>query len=235
MREVLPALGVTADCVLADPPYQSTSLEWDRWPEGWLEAAALVTDSLWCFGKLRTYLEHRDEFTANWKLSHDVIWEKHNGSGPATDRFNCVHEQAAHWYRGPWSEIYHEVPTTADATARQVRRKHKPPHWGEMRPGQYVSEDGGPRQMRSVISVRSMHGRAIHRTQKPVGLLAPMVIYACPPDGTVIDPFAGSGSALVTARMLGRRAVGIEADEAQCEKAARWLSQADLFSTAGTS
>ena len=38
-REVLPALGVTADLVLADPPYGETSLPWDRWPDGWLEAA----------------------------------------------------------------------------------------------------------------------------------------------------------------------------------------------------
>lgn len=35
-REVLPALGVTADCIVADPPYGETSLAWDRWPDGWL-------------------------------------------------------------------------------------------------------------------------------------------------------------------------------------------------------
>ena len=52
-REILPALDVTADCVLADPPYGETSLSWDRWPEGWLEAVAGSTRSLWCFGSLR--------------------------------------------------------------------------------------------------------------------------------------------------------------------------------------
>jgi site-specific DNA-methyltransferase (adenine-specific) len=230
MREILPALNVTADCVLADVPYGETSLLWDRWIDGWLEVAAGVTKSLWCFGSLRMYLEHASEFTAaGWKLSQDLIWEKHNGSGSAADRFKRVHEQPTHWYRGSWNGIYHEVPTTADATARTVRRKERPPHWGDIGQGNYASEAGGPRLMRSVIRVRSMHGRAIHKTQKPGGLLEPMLEYACPPGGLVIDPSAGSCSTLVIARQTGRRAIGIELRESQAEEAACWLDQADLF------
>src|SRR5580700_1197521 len=110
-RELLPELG-RADCIVADPPYGETSLAWDRWPEGWLDTAAAATRSLWCFGSLRMYLKHSAEF-ADWKLSQDLIWEKHNGSGAATDRFKRVHEQPTHWYRGPWSGIRHTVPVGA--------------------------------------------------------------------------------------------------------------------------
>jgi site-specific DNA-methyltransferase (adenine-specific) len=228
-REILPALGVTADCIIADPPYGETSLEWDRWPEGWLQAAAAVTRSLWCFGSLRMYLEHGEEFkAAGWKLSQDIIWEKHNGSSAFKDRFKRVHEQPTHWYRGGWASVYHETPVTNDATARTVRRKFKPPQWGELNPSRYASEDGGPRLMRSVIAVRSMHGRAIHRTQKPPGILEPMITYACPPGGLFIDPSAGSCSSLIVARMTGRRAIGIELHEPHAEQAARWLSQMTL-------
>jgi site-specific DNA-methyltransferase (adenine-specific) len=229
-REVLPELGVTADLVLADPPYGETSLEWDRWPDGWLKAAAGITRSLWCFGSLRMYLKHAEEFrAARWSLSQDVIWEKHNGSGFANDRFKRVHEQTTHWYRGQWDDIYHKVPVTADAVPKTVRRKHRPPHMGEIGAGRFTSEEGGPRLMRSVIFMRSMHGRALHPTEKPLGLLDPLISYGCREGGLVVDPFADSGSTLDAARCSGRRAIGIEADEKYCELAARRLAQADLF------
>jgi site-specific DNA-methyltransferase (adenine-specific) len=228
-REILPALGVTADLIVADPPYGETSLAWDRWPEGWIEVAAQVSRSLWCFGSLRMYLDHGPEFkAAKWKLSQDVIWEKHNGSGSANDRFKRVHEQPTHWYRGAWSSVYHQTPTTPDAVARTVRRKFRPPHWGEIAEHAYASDDGGPRLMRSVIPVRSMHGRAIHESEKPVGIISPLIEYACPPGGLVVAPFAGSGSDLEAARMSGRPSIGIELREPCAEKAALRLSQAVL-------
>jgi site-specific DNA-methyltransferase (adenine-specific) len=83
--------------------------------------------------------------------------------------------------------------------------------------------------MTSVLPVRSMHGSAIHPTEKPVGILAPLIRYACPPGGLVLDPFAGSGSTLDAARSSGRKAVGIEAREDYCEAIARRLSQGVLL------
>lgn len=228
MREILPGLGLQADLTVVDPPYGETSLAWDRWPDGWPAAvAAAGLQSMWCFGSMRTFLEHGAEF-ADWRFSQDIVWEKHNGSGFATDRFKRVHEHATHWYRGPWANIRHDTPTTADAVAKQVRRKQRPAHTGDIQRGSYTSTDGGPRLMRSVMPVRSTHGRALHPTEKPIELLDPLIRYGCPPDGLLLDPFAGSGSTAVAARLSGRRAVLIEADERYCEVIARRLSQGVL-------
>lgn len=231
-REVLPVLGVTADCIVADPPYGETSLPWDRWQDGWLDDAAEVTRSLWCFGSLRMFIDRREDW--GWKLSQDVIWEKHNGSGFAVDRFKRVHEIITHWYRGDWASIYHKTPTTPDAVRREIGyRKVQPAHTGTIGegPGDYSTQDGGPRLARSVIYVRSMNHRAIHPTEKPVGILDPLITYACPPGGLVVDPFAGSGSTLEAARGSGRRAIGIEASERYIELAARRLSQQVIVTT----
>jgi len=67
-----------------------------------------------------------------------------------------------------------------------------------------------------------------HPTEKPAALLETLLSVVTPPGGTVLDPFAGSGSALYAARALGHRAIGIEADERYCEVIAK-RAQADTF------
>lgn len=227
MREVLPALGLQADLICTDPPYGGTSLAWDRWPDAWPALAAEHSRSMWCFGSMRMFLNHAHEFVASdWTLSQDVVWEKHNGSGFARDRFRRVHEHAVHWYQGPWSAIHHQVPRVPaqfDPRDRSVSASAaRVPHTGTI--GAHRYEDDGLRLARSVQRHPSVR-RGLHPTQKPAGILRPLIEYACPPGGTVLDPFAGSGSTLDAARQAGRRAIGIEAREDYCAAAAQRLSQ----------
>jgi len=226
-RKIVPALG-GVDLVVTDPPYGETSLGWDRRVDGWLEL--VDAPQLWCWGSLRSHIATGPAFAASgWRLAQDLVWEKHNGSGFHTDRFKRVHELALHWYRGEWGALYRDVPVTRDARPKVVRRKERPTHMGAIENSTYVSEDGGPRLMRSVLQVRSEHGRAVHPTQKPLGVLRPLVHCSCPPGGVVLDPFAGSGSTLLAARELGRRAIGIEIDESYCRAAAQRLAQGGLL------
>lgn len=205
------------DCILTDPPYGETSLTWDKWPEGWPGQVRRVlkrSGSMWVFGSQRMFFERAGEFAA-WKFSHDVVWEKHNGTGLFNDRFRRVHELALHFYRddAKWADVYKCPQYTNDARARTVRKKGRPAQWiGATGETVYRSEDGGPRLMRSVQFVRSEHGRASHPTQKPIGIVEPLLLYACPPGGRILDIFAGSGTTGVVARRHGMDAVLIEGD-----------------------
>ena len=63
-----------------------------------------------------------------------------------------------------------------------------------------------------------------HPTQKPVALMEWCLrrVNHCT---TVLDPFMGSGTTLVAAKNLGRKAIGIEIEERYCEIAARRMAQ----------
>lgn len=224
--ELLPRLP-RSDAIVTDPPYGVTHLKWDRWQDGWPSIAADRTDQLWCFGSFRMFWAHVADF-AMWSIGQDIVWEKHNGSNSISDKFRRVHEHAVHFFRGDWKALYKQPQMTNDATARQVRRKRPPTQWGNVKPHTYVSEDGGPRLATSVLYVRSCHGHAVNETQKPEGVVAPLVAYSVPPSGLVIDPFAGSGTTLLVARRTGRRAIGIEIRREQCEHAVERLAQRDL-------
>lgn len=224
-REVLPELGTFDPVVITDPPYGDTSLEWDAWPSGWVRAISLTgAAQIWSFGSMRMWLAHAQEFAdQGWKLGQDLVWEKHNGSGFHADRFKRVHETIVHWYRGAWGELALTPVLTHDATKRTMRRKQRPPHMGETDGVAYATEDGGPRLERSVIYARSMQGSAVHPTQKPEAIVRPLAQYSSA--GVILDPFVGSGTTLRVARELGRRAVGIEANERYCEIAALRMGQ----------
>lgn len=223
-REILPSLmeDLRFRVAIADPPYGETSLSWDSRVDGWLRD--IITPQLWCFGSLKFFMAQPFK---GWRHAQEIIWEKHNGSSFHADRFKRVHEIVAHFVKEPlqWGDLDIAPVFTADATKRATRRKGRPAHTGSIGPSEYVSEDGGPRLMRSVQYVRSCHGYAEHPTQKPLGIIRPLIEYSCPKEGAVLDPFAGSGSVLVAAKSMGRRATGIEIDEAYCETAANRCRQ----------
>lgn len=64
-----------------------------------------------------------------------------------------------------------------------------------------------------------------HPTEKPLSLMRELVRLFTDPGELILDPFAGSGTTGLAARMEGRRAILVEREERYCEVAARRLER----------
>lgn len=147
------------------------------------------------------------------ELVDQVAWSSMRGSGTA---WGSWQSPAAPNLRGDY-----EVITVA---CRQDWER-RPPEGCE---GWRDTIGGWPELCSTVWHVTPAHRDGGHPAPFPVELAARCIRLSAWPGETVLDPFCGSGSTLVAARDLGRRAIGIERSERYCELAVRRLSQTAL-------
>jgi DNA modification methylase len=117
-----------------------------------------------------------------WILRNDLIWHKSNvPPRPETDRLRLSHEH-----------FFHFVHRPTEGRAKYYYKIDE-------------AEDGAL----DVVHVKARAGEG-HSATFPESLIVPRILTSCPPGGTVLDPFCGSGTAVKCALRLKRRAIGFE-------------------------
>lgn len=70
-----------------------------------------------------------------------------------------------------------------------------------------VTQTVSTRNRRSVWTIAAEPCKEAHFATFPTALVRPCILIGCPLDGTVLDPFGGSGTTAVVANELGRQAI----------------------------
>lgn len=131
-----------------------------------------------------------------WILRNDVIWHKPNAvPRPEGDRLRCTHEHFFHFVKKPSSGRATYFYDIAHAEPRAA----------------------------DVVTVNVAPGEGGHSATFPYDLIAPRILTSCPPGGTVLDPFSGTGRALEVALEHGMNAIGFDAQKSFVD-----LSQAKI-------
>jgi len=231
----------TFDMVFVDPPYllsnggitcQAGKMvsvdngEWDR-SQGieqdhefvvqWLsECQRVMNDdaTIWVSGTRHiTYSVGFAMQKLGFKLLNDIAWYKVNPPPNLSCRYFTHSTETIIW------------------AAKSSRSRHVF-NYQEMKALPNEPFDSAGKQMRSLWAIRppgreeKTYGK--HPTQKPLALLNRIMRASTNPGDLVLDPFVGSGTTAVSARLLGRRAVGIEKDETYLQKAAFRLAEAAM-------
>ena len=230
-RDVLPALGPgSVDLVLTDPPYGATARPWDTPPDlpaFWRACARLLAPA----GSVA--LTASQPFTAaavtsnlGW-FRHEWIWRKSRAANFGGARYQPMKKHESVLVFAPRRYKYRPVFVPGSAYRSRTQRPRADTRYGTFGRAAYQpNETRAARYPGSVIDVPSLRQQDSRQpTQKPLGLMEYLVRTYTDPLDLVVDPYAGSGTTLLAARRLGRRAVGVEAEERYCEAAARRLDE----------
>ncbi len=165
-----------------------------------------------------------------WYLRQDIIWSKPNPMPESvTDRCTKSHEyifllsKSQRYYYN--AKAIAEKTVTRDTSHRQrdITKLNNTP--GRTRMAGLVTNDYELRNKRSVWTVTTSPYSGAHFAIFPAELISPCILAGCPEGGTVLDPFAGSGTTLQVARWFACKSVGIELNEEYCKLQLKRLAQ----------
>jgi DNA modification methylase len=178
-----------------------------------------------------------------WILRSDIIWNKPNVMPSSVrDRVTNCHEyifllskNKKYYYD---NEIIKEDSTFKNSKGEfrpngmaGIGKKNAGKEGFEIRSGLSNMKEQPKRNKRSVWTITNKPFREAHFAVFPLDLIEPCVLAGCPEEGTVLDPFAGSGTTGVVAQKHNRNAILIEISEDYIQIAKKRIGMFDCCNT----
>jgi site-specific DNA-methyltransferase (cytosine-N4-specific) len=177
---------------------------------------------------------------SGWIIRNEVIWSKAAPMPTSKkDAMTVAHETI--WFMVKSPKYFYDYEAVKEPCARKYedgpgygglanRKNQKYSVVGNMGsgPNAKVSPDGN-RNLWDVWHLSPDPVPDAHFACYPREIPKRAILAGCPPDGVVLDPFTGSGTTLMVAKDLGRRAVGIELNPNYCAIAQKRCNQLTIF------
>lgn len=237
LGDLVPKLAGQVSLAYLDPPY-GTGRDFGAYDDRWSDRGALVAmlrpriellhRLLADDGSILVHLDHRiaheiarvlDEvFGAGDRdppksppapgFRNEIIWTY--GLGGSSSRFYPRKHDVIFWYTK--GSAWHFDPPMMPARSARMRGQDKKQIDVFMGPPRVGEVDETVADVWDIATINNMaKERTGYPTQKPLALLERLVAAHSRPGELVLDPFCGSGTTLVAAQRLGRRALGIDA------------------------
>lgn len=214
--------GIKVDAIITDPPYGTTACKWDSvipFEDMW--------DKLHEIKKGRTtpvILFSSQPFTSQLITSnlnmfkYNLIWEKEQG----TDFMMAKKKPLKNFEE---ICVFYEKQCVYNPQMIQAEREWKKKDTGntynevlgQQEKPYFKKSNGKLRYPTSILRYSRPKQKGVHPTQKPIELMEWLINTYTNENDLILDFTCGSGTTLIAAKKLGRKAIGIELDEKYCE------------------
>jgi site-specific DNA-methyltransferase (adenine-specific) len=211
------------DLLIVDPPYGSTTMEWDKiipfnllWPE--IERVVKPKANIIIFGS-QPFTSLLIASKIDW-FRYELIWNKNKCGSPglAKKRPMKVHENIIVFSKKPGS-IYN--PQMEEGEPYKRTSKNPDGYVGKANNHKYglkprkSFENTGTRYPKSIINISRDFSaqQQVHPTQKPVPLMEWLIKTYSNENDLILDNCMGSGTTGVAALNLNRKFIGIEKEK----------------------
>jgi len=151
---------------------------------------------------------------SGWTFQNLIVWKKMTSAVPAAIRFGKQYQIIAFATKGKKPKTFNRLRIDPHLLPNQKQKRERGVYvtdiWDDIREltsGYFAGEE----------PLRVENGERLHKQQSPVRLLTRIVLSSSNPGDLVLDPFAGTGTAIVVSEQLGRDSIGIELDPGNVE------------------
>lgn len=144
-----------------------------------------------------------------WTLQNLIIWKKKTSAVPVTSKFGKQYQILAYATKGEKARVFNRLrispPLPANYKVQRENGIYVTDVWDDIREltsGYFAGDE----------AIRDKGGERFHKQQSPIALLLRIILSSSQVGDVVFDPFAGTGTTLVTANQVKRHSIGVEID-----------------------